>query len=204
MAAASTPLPALSDAEVQALGGAGFFVRERYLEPALALAARSEAEALRRAGRLSPAAIARERRVEASIRGDSKLWLTEEDEGRALTSVRAALLSLGMASSQAAYLGLSRHDVQLAYYEGGAAYARHRDAFRGAESRRLTVITYLNEGWQPAHGGALRLFPADGGESLELPPRLGTAVVFLSETVEHEVLASHAPRWALTAWFYAR
>lgn len=202
----STPLPAPSDAEVQALGGAGFFVREAFLDAALALEARAEADALRLGGHLAPAGVSRggSHRLDRSVRGDLKIWLAEPDSPPALQQVAARLASLGRAVSDAAWLGLQRHDVQLAYYDGGAAYVRHRDAFVGAESRRLTVISYLNPSWKPGEGGELRLYPADRSEPVNLAPVMGRTVVFLAESVEHEVLESFAPRYALTAWFYAR
>lgn len=198
-------LPALSDAEVQALGGAGFFVRESVVSIALALQARVEAEAFRLSGRLQPAGVSREGRIDPDVRGDLKTWITEEARSPGFVALRDSLVALGQAVSEAAYLGLVRHDVQLAYYEGGAKYVRHRDAFAGSnESRRLTAITYLNPGWQLAHGGALRVYPVEGAAPVDVAPRLGTTVVFLAERVEHEVLPSFAPRYAVTAWFYAR
>lgn len=40
----------------------------------------------------------------------------------------------------------------------GARFAKHVDNTT-CDGRRLTTVTYLNPGWQPAQGGALRLFP---------------------------------------------
>ena len=63
-----------------------------------------------------------------------------------------------------------------------------------------TAICYLNPSWSPQAGGVLRLFGA--GVPLEVEPVSGRLVVFLSERVEHEVLATFAPRYAVTAWYY--
>jgi SM-20-related protein len=90
--------------------------------------------------------------------------------------------------------------VQLARYPGGGArYERHRDAFSGGPSRRLTAIYYLNDGWSPADGGALRIHADDG--AVDLAPTIDRLVVFLSERLEHEVLPAFAPRLAITAWY---
>jgi SM-20-related protein len=106
------------------------------------------------------------------------------------------------AINRAAYMGLRRMEVQLAHYPAtGAKYDRHRDAFPGEDNRRVTAIVYLNEPWQPPHGGYLRLYTQP---MLDIPPSLDRLVVFRSEVVEHEVLATFASRFALTAWYSAR
>jgi len=98
-----------------------------------------------------------------------------------------------------AWLGLTRFDLQLAHYAGGGEhYVRHRDAFVGRAGRRLTAIAYLNAGWVLKDGGQLRLH---GDPPTDLAPLLGRLVVFLSETVEHEVLPTWASRIAITAWY---
>ncbi len=113
-----------------------------------------------------------------------------------------------------------RRSIQLAYYPGdGKRYVRHRDAFPPDEQapdgkktklesvRCLTVIYYLNAEWEPSQGGELRLFLGNGdGEerTWDVAPLLDRVVVFRSDVVEHEVLATHGPRYALTCWFYGR
>ena len=193
-----------SDAEVEALGRDGYFVRGGVL--GAAGAARVREAALARAGELAPAGVRRgaDRRVEAQTRQDLIGWLAPAP-GTALGEAFDAFAQLGEALSHAAYLGLGRFDVQLALYPGGGAhYVRHRDAFPGAagDNRRLTAILYLNPAWEPSHGGQLRLHTAEG--PVDVAPMLDSLVVFLSERLEHEVLPAHAPRLALTAWFYGR
>ena len=68
-------------------------------------------------------------------------------------------------------------------------------------------VRYANESWEPAHGGALRLYvPRAWSRSghFDLEPRLDTVVVFRSELVEHEVMAVHSPRLAITQWWYGQ
>lgn len=191
----------LTDAEVEALGRQGYFVRPALLGPARA---REVARAAReRAGALVPAGIRRgaDHTVDARVRGDRIGWVTEQDAG-ALGALWRAFAELGQALNRGAYLGLGRFDLQLALYPGeGTFYARHRDAFPGQSNRRATAIWYANEGWAPEHGGRLRLFP-EGAAPVEVDPALDTLVVFLAERLEHEVLPAHAPRLALTAWYY--
>jgi SM-20-related protein len=73
--------------------------------------------------------------------------------------------------------------------------------------RRLTAIVYLNPSWEAWHGGCLRVWQAgkEGGLYVDVEPRSGVAVLFLSGCMEHQVLptAPEGPdRVAYTAWFY--
>jgi SM-20-related protein len=195
-----------TDEEVRQLGEQAYLLRPRFLGEQGARVAAAEARALVEAGALRPAALSRgaSHRHAPELRGDATAWLTGEHGGPGLDALRAAFAQLGEALNAHAYLGLGRHDTQLAHYPGGGArYVRHRDAFAGAgANRRLTAITYLNPGWEPAHGGCLRLYLGEG--TLDVEPRLDTLVVFLAERVEHEVLPAFAPRLAATAWYYGR
>ena len=68
-------------------------------------------------------------------------------------------------------------------------------------------VRYANESWEPAHGGMLRLYvPHAWSRSghFDLEPRLDTVVIFRSELVEHEVMAVHSPRLAITQWWYGQ
>lgn len=195
----------LTGADVAALGERGALVRDGFLGEPAALALHREAAALAAAGRLRPAGVSRGAgyRFDADIRGDEIAWVAPEEAPPALAALHARFVALRDALNREAWLGLDRLDVQLARYPGGGArYRRHRDAFPGRSSRRVTAIYYLNPGWRPEAGGRLRLYL--GESTLDVEPVLDRLVVFLSERVEHEVLPAIAPRLAVTAWFYGR
>ena len=186
-------MDALADAEVAALGGAGWFSRASFLGDELAARVRVKAASipLRRAG------IRREGQLDDAIRSDELAWVTPEDFPEAVACFDALMTQL----NERAWLGLRRFDLQLARYQPGANYVRHRDAFPGDDNRRITAIVYLNPGWSEADGGKLRLYV---DPAIDLEPRSDRLVVFRSELIEHEVLPAHAERWALTAWYSAR
>jgi SM-20-related protein len=183
--------------EVERLGVTGFFVREHFLGHELARAVRREAEAVT----LRPAAIRRSRVLDPQVRSDDIAWLTAEEASGALRAAVIAFERLRDEVNQSAWLGLRGFDLQLARYAPGARYVKHRDAFPGQDNRRLTAIVYLNEGWQPEHGGELELCVEP---PQRVQPTLDRLVVFRSELIEHQVLEAHAERWALTAWYSAR
>lgn len=194
----------LRDDEVEALGTRGYFIRDGLLGSEQARAVHAEALERAQSGVLRPAAIRRgaDRTLDTQTRGDLISWVLPE-QGRALGALWARFAALGEALSAGAYLGLGKFDLQLALYPGGGArYARHFDTFPGQSNRRATAIYYANPGWEPAHGGVLRLYPEGGPVDVE--PVLDRMVVFRSERIEHEVLPAFAPRLALTAWFYGR
>jgi SM-20-related protein len=150
----------LDDAEVQALGAGGFIMRDGLLGEEAALAVAAEAADL---PGFRPAGMARSARRDRAIRGDELVWLDPSRAPPALAHLCRALGDIGAAIDAAAYLGLGRFDVQVARYPAsGARYQRHRDAFTGGESRRLTLIYYANPGWRTEHGGVLRVYPGDG------------------------------------------
>ncbi len=193
----TSPLRAPTDAELTALGETGAFVRDG-LFGELAAQLRSAALAEVEAASLRPAGVSRGALREESVRGDFIRWVGPDD-GPVWAAAHARFAELSEQLNQAAYLGLRRFDLQLAHYPPGARYVRHRDAFVGGPNRRLTAILYLNAGWRPEHGGALRLH-LDAGVQ-DVAPELDRAVIFLSDRVEHEVLPTFAPRLALTAWY---
>lgn len=74
--------------------------------------------------------------------------------------------------------------------------------------RLITCVYYLNENWQPEHGGQLRVFvpesPLVPVAQYDVPPRLDTLLVFRSHDVEHEVLPTSTERMAVTIWYYGK
>lgn len=188
----------LSEARIVALGERGFFTADQFLGRDEALAAREAARGLS----LKQAGVGRggQLRTDRRRRGDAIAWVTPGDAPPALMVLWERFEALRQALNEGAWLGLRSFELQVAHYPGdGTGYVKHKDAFVGDASRRMTALVYLNPDWEPGHGGQLRIHV--GGETLDVEPRLDHAVVFRSDTVMHEVLPAYAPRWAATAWF---
>jgi SM-20-related protein len=114
-------------------------------------------------------------------------------------------------------LGLFSFESHFAHYGPGDFYRKHRDAFRGEANRVLSVVAYLNPGWQQEDGGELVLYlDEQDGEAiarspmclagplapdLRVLPALGTVVVFLSEDFPHEVLPARRDRYSIAGWY---
>jgi SM-20-related protein len=140
------------------------------------------------------------------VRGDRILWLDERAAGPAEAPLWQALDALRLALNAALQLGLFSVEMHYALYPPGASYRRHRDQFRNSadasDVRVMSCAMYLNRGWTPADGGALRIY--DGDRVRDVLPRAGTIVCFLSDRFEHEVLPATRPRLSLTGWFRRR
>jgi len=64
----------------------------------------------------------------------------------------------------------------------------------------------LNDAWQAADGGQLRLYLDGMAEApyLDVLPTAGTLVAFLSSRFWHEVMPAKRERMSITGWFRSR
>lgn len=154
-------------------------------------------------GEIAPAATGRGagRGLQPALRGDRTLWLDDPRCGAAAGDFLAALDGVRLALNQRLFLGLAEVEAHYARYAPGTGYARHRDRFRDDDARVLSLVAYLNDGWNEGDGGALRLHLDEG--AIDLAPIGGTAVCFRSE-LEHEVLPTTRERLSIAAWFRRR
>lgn len=109
------------------------------------------------------------------------------------------------------------------YYPEGGLYKRHMDVpaardgwiplgrraedggsfSRAALRREISMLLYLDAGWDPAWGGHLRVYEPDGDSErkTDVIPEGGTLVLMRSDKVPHEVLKTRRPRRCLVGWF---
>lgn len=191
----------------------GFCIVENFLDIATVSSLAGEAIALKTRAELKPAGIGRENRaLNAEIRGDSIYWLDAAQAGMAQQTYFARMEELRLELNQALYLGLFGLESHLAVYPAGAFYKRHLDCFANADSskpqRKISCIVYLNEQWQTDDAGELRLYLNRDGKDqsafIDISPKAGRAVIFLSDTFYHEVLPARRERISLTGWFFTR
>ncbi|KAI8919753.1 hypothetical protein BC831DRAFT_526578 [Entophlyctis helioformis] len=164
------------------------------------------AEGLVQAGRLTMASMVRpddDPFRARTVRGDEICWIHPGEAG-ALEPLVNRMLALQTLLAQAIHLQGSC-EFQLAHYAANAkGYESHRDAFPTSDpddpdQRRVTAICYLNPDWNhETQGGALRIHRRDLEQ--DISPIAGRVVIFMSGVVDHEVLSSSRPRYALTCW----
>lgn len=105
------------------------------------------------------------------------------------------------------FMGLFSFESHFAHYAPGAFYKKHLDTFRPDETERgarrvLSLVAYLNPGWQSADGGELLIYDETGEQLVQrVQPVYGSVVVFLSDCVPHEVAAARRDRYSIAGWF---
>lgn len=134
------------------------------------------------------------------VRSDKICWIS--GESAADRDWLAWTAALQQSLNRQLLLGLFSFESHFAHYRPGDFYRKHLDAFRGEANRVLSLVAYLNRGWQPEDGGELQLYLGEQGEeTLKVVPALGTLVVFLSEEMPHEVLPAQRDRHSIAGWF---
>lgn len=192
----------------EAIAGPGWCVSPGFLSPPEVSDLVAEAGMLRDQGAFRPAGIGRGQglAVRPEVRSDRIHWIDARTSGTAVAGYLARLECLRQILNRELFLGLVDFEGHLALYPPGGRYRRHLDQFRGLQRRTLSCILYLNPDWGPADGGALRIYTdaSDPGRYVEVAPRGGTLVTFLSAGFEHEVLPAGRERLSLTGWFRRR
>ena len=98
---------------------------------------------------------------------------------------------------------LASQHVRIQINEGhGGCYTMHTDSGTGpmgpGQTLCLTALIYLNEEWEPADGGELRVFPYPHAAHV-IAPVMGRLVLFEPRMV-HDVLPNHKKRFCFTLW----
>lgn len=191
------------DGIIEGLVRDGFAVAPGFAPLSLVQALRKEAMERDQLGEFRLAGIGRrqDHQKDTRVRSDRTCWL------KAGTLAQCQWLehmeALRLAVNEALFMGLFELESHFAIYGPGDYYQRHLDAFNGNNGRLLSVVLYLNEGWQSDWGGRLRIWPEPDAQSIatEVEPRAGTLVTFLSEKIPHEVLAATRERYSIAGWF---
>lgn len=190
------------DAAITAFAADGWCLVPNLLTSAQTQALAGECTRMYDAQQLTPARVGAGRDA-SLLRGDRTLWF----ERSALTVAQQAFTdridTLQRVLSRALLLGLVEHESHYAVYPPGAGYARHLDRLRDTDARVVSAVFYLNEGWQDAEGGALRLYLGDGSHR-DIHPHAGTLLLFLSAQFEHEVLPATRDRLSIACWMRQR
>lgn len=190
---------------LDALADSGYFVGEGFWDRSWVDAAIDACLAELNTGRFHPATIGKGNQAQRneSIRSDQIYWLEPGHCSPVHQAYLDALEVMRETINRDLMLGLHDVEIMAAHYPQGAHYGRHFDRFKADDARTVTTIFYLNKNWQVGDGGELRIYLPDGG-TLDVPPKAGTMVTFLSADLEHEVLTTQTDRLTLTGWYRRR
>lgn len=135
--------------------------------------------------------------LDTTIRGDFTYWL-DKVRDTSLSSVFEVIEEAKDVLNRFCFLSLSGYEFHLAHYPAGTFYKRHVDQFRERSNRMISMIIYMNEGWQKGDGGELKIFKEE--EEIVVDPIARRCVMFKSADVPHEVMKTNVGRYSLTGW----
>jgi SM-20-related protein len=186
------------------LKGGGISIRDQFISAGQVRDLLQCAQARETRGDFAAARIGRHQSLQrrAEIRGDFTCWL-REPLYPAERCLLGQLEQLRVDFNREAYLGLFDLELHYARYPPGAGYARHVDQPQGSLQRTVSLVLYLNVGWQHLDGGALRIHEA-ADLLVDIEPLGGRLVCFLTAGREHEVLPARRERLSVSGWFRAR
>jgi SM-20-related protein len=133
-----------------------------------------------------------------AIRSDKIKWIDNHPENESERAFIQKINDLSAYLNRTCYTGIRDCEFHYACFEKGSFYKRHIDQFRNDESRKFSVVTYLNKNWSVEDGGELVLYIEN--QPIKIQPIWGRTVIFNSELIEHEVLKSERDRLSVTGW----
>lgn len=132
------------------------------------------------------------------MRGDKIYWLDKKHDNKFENEFLAHAQDFIDHLNQTCYAGINDSEFHYAVYEKGSFYKRHKDQFRNDDSRKFSLITYLNNDWEAADGGQLHIYKEETVE--HILPQSQTAVLFKSDETDHEVAITNRSRMSITGW----
>ncbi len=138
-----------------------------------------------------------------SIRGDFISWIDESQLNETENGFFLKMDDFTNYLNRTCFLGIQDREFHYALYPIGTFYKRHLDIFQNDDSRKLSVVCYLNdENWLPEYGGELVIYKEQ--DEIKIYPMKGRVVVFESQILEHEVLPVKRERLSITGWLKTR
>jgi SM-20-related protein len=136
--------------------------------------------------------------MDLAVRGDRIYWLDRAHNDPFENAFFDHIDEFVAHLNGTCYAGVTGYEFHYALYEQGRFYKKHLDQFRTDQSRKYSMIIYLNADWQDGDGGELCIHH---GDSLQcISPINRKAIFFLSGGLEHEVLLTNKPRMSITGW----
>ena len=135
---------------------------------------------------------------DAAFRGDHIYWLDRSHNDIHENSFFDLMDRFVKYLNETCYTGISSYEFHYTLYEKGTFYKKHMDRFRDDDSRKFSMIMYLNAAWEEKDGGQLCIHHA--GRIQTIAPTSGKIVFFKSNEMEHEVLPANKARMSITGW----
>jgi SM-20-related protein len=170
-----------------------------FLTAALSTGLQQNIEQLQQSGQMSVAGIGNGAKdIQQQTRTDKICWLSKDSDNAFETEFLQYAEDFVAHLNKTCYTGINAYEFHYAVYDEGCYYKRHKDQFKNNDSRKYSLVTYLNENWLKEDGGGLQLY---GNENTEpIMPHSQTAVLFKSDETEHAVLTANRSRLSISGW----
>ena len=132
------------------------------------------------------------------VRGDSIHWLDRAHNDVHENSFFDLMDRFVKYLNENCYTGINNYEFHYTLYAPGTFYKKHIDRFQNNDSRKFSMIMYLNTDWISEDGGELCIHHETGLQKIS--PVNGKVVFFKSNELEHEVLMTHKNRMSITGW----
>ena len=175
-------------------------IAENFLSESLSLNLKENLKTLYLEQQLQSAGTGKNTKVEYNklFRSDIIYWLDREHNDIHENSFLDLMDDFVKHLNAACYTGITGYEFHYTLYETGSFYKKHLDQFRNNDSRKYSMIMYLNSEWKENDGGELCIHYE--GKSQNISPINGRTVFFKSNELEHEVLVANKPRMSITGW----
>lgn len=132
------------------------------------------------------------------FRGDKIYWLDASHNNAAEDQFFVLMDAFVKYLNESCYTGITGYEFHYTLYPAGTFYKKHLDRFQDNDSRKYSMIMYLNLDWKTEDGGQLCIQHPEGAQNID--PTNGKVVFFNSKEMEHEVLLTNKPRMSITGW----
>lgn len=132
------------------------------------------------------------------LRTDQIHWLDRKNENVSEKAFFLLMDEFVEYLNRTCYTGINGYEFHYTLYPAGSFYKKHLDQFRNNDSRKYSLIMYLNDDWKEADGGELCIYHLDRKQTIS--PNNGKIVFFESGELEHEVMVTNKQRMSITGW----
>ncbi|KTD39187.1 2OG-Fe(II) oxygenase [Legionella nautarum] len=183
----------------------GFHIIDNFLEPQDFALLSAKAELMHSQGQFKGAKIGHRIAAthNADIRRDEICWLDDDSSDRAINAYFNKIRAIADRLNQTLFLGLVDFETHFAIYQPGSFYKKHVDQFISTQARRISCVYYLNESWQEAYAGQLKLFDKNDQLLANVLPR-GNRFICFNSDLPHEVCETKHPRYSIAGWMKTR
>ncbi len=170
-----------------------------FLTQALSAGLQQNIVGLQQSGQMNVSGIGnRVKDVQQQTRTDKICWLSKDSDNVFEMEFLQHAEDFIEHLNRTCYAGINAYEFHYAVYDQGCFYKRHKDQFKNNDSRKYSLVTYLNENWLDEDGGGLQLY--DNEKTEPIMPHSQTAVLFKSDETEHEVLMANRSRLSISGW----